>query len=90
MRFLNSVTVPKIVEGGPFEPCETPAGCKTFKKLKEGPFRAIQKFSKNFQKISRTVPKKVGLRVTFGVFSRFWTCFVFSFRFRRASEVRVS
>ena len=33
--------------------------------------------------------KKVGLRGILSVFSRSWTCFVFSFRFGRASEVRV-
>ena len=33
--------------------------------------------------------KKVGLWGILTVFSRFWTCFVFSFRFGRASEVGV-
>ena len=43
---------------------------------------------KKFKK-SRIVPKKSGAKVGSLVFSRFWACFVFSFRFGRASEVRV-
>ena len=50
-----------------------------------GPFGAIQK---KFRK-SCIVQKKVGLRGILSVFSRFWRCFVFPFRFGRASEVRV-
>ena len=36
---LNSVTVSKNVKRGPFGLCETPAGCKIWKKLKGGPFK---------------------------------------------------
>ena len=36
---LNSVTVSKNVKGGPFGLCETPAGCKIWKKLKGDPLR---------------------------------------------------
>ena len=53
-------------------------------KIERGAIVETKKFEK-----SRIVPKKVGLRGILSVFSRCWTCFVFSFRFGRASEVRV-
>ena len=49
-----------------------------------GPFGAIQKISKKPHSA-----EKWGLGGILSVFSRFWTCFVLSFRFGRASEVRV-
>ena len=52
--------------------------------MKGGPSGAIQKTSKK----SRIVPKKVGLRWDlYCVFEVVDVCFVFSFRFGRASEV---
>ena len=48
-----------------------------------GTFGAIQKFQEKSHS-----SEKSGAKVGSLVFSRFWACFV-SFRFRRASEVRV-
>ena len=36
----------KIEKGGPFGLCETPAGCKKWKKMKGGPFGDMKKFPK--------------------------------------------
>ena len=47
MRFLNSVTVPKNVKGGPFGVFQHPtAMLQIIEKIEGGPFDAIQKFSK--------------------------------------------
>ena len=40
----------KIVKGGPFGLCETPFGCKTFKKLKGDPWEILKNFRKKFKK----------------------------------------
>ena len=58
---------------------------KEMSKIEGGAFVETKKFKK-----SRIVPKKVGLRggVVLSVFSRFWTCFCFFFRFGRAFEVQ--
>ena len=79
MRFLNSVTVPKNVKGGPFAIFWHPLCCKISKQMKGGPSGANQKLQKKCW-------KKVGLRCVFEVVD---VCFVFSFRFGRASEVGV-
>ena len=82
-----------------FEQCHSAEKCKggtlwdfltsivlqNIEKNEGGRFGAIQKILKK----NRIVPKKSGAKVGSLVFSRFWTCFVFSFRFGRASEVRV-
>ena len=47
MRFLNSVTVPKNVKGGPFGVFWDPLCCKISKQTKGRPFGGIQKTSKN-------------------------------------------
>ena len=46
MRFLNSVTVPKNVKGGPFGIFRHSLCCKISKQMKGGPSGAIQKTSK--------------------------------------------
>ena len=48
MKFLNSVTVPKNVKGGPFGNFGHPLlqNGKMSKQMKGGPFGAIQKISK--------------------------------------------
>ena len=80
MRFLNSVTVPKNVKGAPFAIFRHPFCCKISKQMKGGPSDAIQKTSKK----SRIMPKKSGAKV-----GSLDVCFVFSFRFGRASELGV-
>ena len=49
----------KIVKGGPFGLCETPAGCKVWKKLKGSPLGTSQKKFKMRSLNSVTVPKNV-------------------------------
>ena len=86
MRFLNSVTVPKNVKRGTLCDFLTSTVLQNVETNQGGPSGAIQKTSKK----SRIVPKKswanVGSLVCFRGFGR---CFVFSFRFGRASEVGV-
>ena len=75
MRFLNSVTVSKNVKGGTLCDFLTSIVLQNIETNEGGPSGAIQKTS-----------KKVGLRCVFEVVD---VCFVFSFRFGRASEVGV-
>ena len=74
------VTVPKNVKGGTVWDFLTSIVFENIETDEEGPFGAIQKISKK--------GRIVGLSGIFSVFSSFWACF-FSFRFGRASEVRV-
>ena len=84
MRFLNSVTVPKNAKGGTLCNFLTSIVLQNIETNEGGPSGAIQKTSKK----SRIVPKKVGLRWDLKcVFEVVDVCFVFSFRFGRASEV---
>ena len=84
MRFLNSVTVPKNVKGGTLCDFLTSIVLQNIERNEGGSFGAIQKVSK-----SLIVPKKVGLWGILSVFEVLDVCFVFSFRFGRASEVGV-
>ena len=85
MRFLNSVTVPKNVKRGTLCGFLTSIVLQNIETNEGGPFGAIQKVSK-----SLIVPKKVGLwGDPLCVFEALDVCFVFSFRFGRASEVGV-
>ena len=46
---VGAISKAQNLKGGPFGLCETPAGCKKFKKnLKGGPFGDMKKFPKNF------------------------------------------
>ena len=80
MRFLNSVTVPKNVKGGPFCDFLTSIVLQNIETNEGG---TLWCNPKNFKK-SRIVPKKSGTKV-----GSLDVCFVFSFRFGRASEVGV-
>ena len=80
MRFLNIVTVPKNVKGGTLCDFLTSIVLQNIETNEGGPSDAIQKTSKK----SRIVPKKSGAKV-----GSLDVCFVFSFRFGRASEVGV-
>ena len=71
MRFLNSVTVPKNVKGGPFAIFRHPLCCKISKQMKGGPSGAIQKTLKSHS------AEKSGAKVGSLVFSRLWTSVLF-------------
>ena len=60
---VGAISKAQNLKGGPFGLCETPAGCKKFKKIEGGPFGDMKKFpKKNFLMRflnSVTVPKNV-------------------------------
>ena len=76
--------MPKNIKGGTLCDFLTPIVLQNIETNERGPFGAIQEVSK-----SLSAEKKWGYGGILSVFSRFWTCFVFSFRFGRASEVGV-
>ena len=73
MRFLNSVTVPKIVKGGTLWDFLTSIVLQNVETNEGGPFGAIQKVSKK----SHSADKKWGYRGILSVISRFWTSVLF-------------
>ena len=77
MRFLNSVTVPKNVKGGPFAIFLHPLCCKTSKKIEGGTLWGKNFNPKSFKK-SHSSEKKLGSLVCFRGFGRLF-CFFFSF-----------
>ena len=78
--FLNSVTVPKNVKGGTLCDFLTSIVLQNIETNEGGPFGPIQKLSKSH---STHWAKKSG------AMGGSLVCFVFSFRFGRASEVGV-
>ena len=85
MRFLNSVTVPKNVKGGPFATLTS----IVLQNIETNEGGTLWFNPKNFKKC-RIVPKKSGAKV--GSLVCFRGCgrlFWFFFRFGRASEVGV-
>ena len=45
---VSAISKAQNLKGGPFGLCETPAGCKKFKKMKGRPFGDRKNFPKNF------------------------------------------
>ena len=43
---VGAISKAQNLKGGPFGLCETPAGCKKFKKFEGGPFGDVKKFPK--------------------------------------------